>query len=1255
MSIIDRLSSTEQTETTGYEAAEITPEVADALTTSGKRQVISVRPHKDNGGIPAMENVLESLYSVETESPMLSGGETNVSPAHSFEMRYTQENENGSRVASINYLPGSGRLEGTLKRQLQTQYPDSLLERTSSDLIPEVDVEGRYVAGATLQLRRYSLYPIKNIDLPGFDTDPTGSILEEMVGAQDEDQTDAEVIVQVMFKPALRDWTEGVENGFGIADDADGNIRGRGTPSIKDLTHNLRQPTYEKKRRLFTRETIEHPPSKVDKDVARLLEEQQGDKGWRLCLRVLAISDEEQVAIDRASHTASMFRNFYENAAEQTFLPNPLGENEVLEEARKVASREWEDHGIVKSQREVAGIVNVPEEQYVNTNKMQWSMSKPGEGIPPGTPRFSYEKHGVAGASREAKAVAMMDVDDPTDPYWYGFGKRHNIEAGVEPDILNVHQFVGGATGKGKTTLLKNFFYQIMNRGHGGLFFDPKGRDADDILSVVPDKRKDDVVFVDIGGDHDKQIGFNFLEPPVEQGEGGYSAAIESMGDDLKALLAQAGGSDNYWGALMERVAGNLARGFGKSPWNLTILDMYYALEDEEARTRYAEHLSDERISFIEDYAKNHLAEMEDDKLEPLLGRLQQWVENDVIRDLIAHPESTISVEEIVNEGKIIIVRNQTSSDTVKRMFATALIRRTWVAVRENPDAPPFFGVIDEFDSIVTEESNIHSILSEARAFEFSLTLACQNPSSQLPQRVADAIQNQCQTFLSFNPGGPDDAKVIADQHSRDVEYQDLTNMSKYHIYMRTHDDTDQLTHSYKVKAFPPLDELNTDIAREDDETEQLIDDLLERHGERRRTDEEIKQDTRFHPAEGDDTPGVGERETMLLAKAALDESIRRDDTGLCGWVPRDAFEERVRDEVGDISLGQLWDIIDRTDEIAFRDDDENGEQVRCTDDGRRTIFATGGEETSGGPKHRKLLKDSYAALTKLGVSTDLPEQEGGSMPDGYIDPERLLPDIDDLSPLDAASAIEDVQESHPVVTALTDLNRVRLEAESHSSSKPAQTIKNLQKAVEAEEKCVFVAREDDAKTVRNTLNGYYSDTDEDGNHILFNRRPVVIDGETMLRPDEARETVWKRDPETGDIMLEDSAGTRHATFESPEAVFSDAEQYPGTESTVVDEDEWRTVYEPYIPEVIFDEEPSEDDWEIIVVPSEADSPDDLSLIVGDDLDIPLTAIGEGDESNEDAEPSDEETETSENEADAENEAENEAENDGGFSLDGLR
>ncbi len=1246
MSVFDRVRDQHTEESTGYEATSVDADLANVLAGSVQRPAVTVRPNKDNSGIEAMDDVLEALHTVETNSPRFRGRAKNVSPAHAFEMRYAAPTPQSERVVTLQYFAGSDGLAGTLRRQLQTQYPDSHVDTTEATFLPGASVDGteRYVAGARLALRRYCLYPLKNVDLPGFRTDPTGSILEEMVGTQEEGAADADVAVQIMFKPAARDWTRGIADGYGVANDGDT----ADAPSIGTLSHNLKQPGYEKHRLpignlpvlgAVTRfipgvghEVIEHDPSTVDRQVAKLLEEQQGEKGWRLCLRVVAVSDDPDEAVTRASKTAGMFRNFYESTSEQTFAPQPLADEELTEMLERAGRREFVDSGMVKAQREVAGLVNVPEADHVNTNKMRWSLSKPGEGIPPGTPRFDFEACDVAGASTGEKQLAMLDSDDPATPYWFGFGRKHGIEAGITPETLNTHTFVGGGTGKGKTTFLTNLVSQIMQRGHGALVFDPKGVDADEFIREWPsDRDPEEFVFVDLSDDFDKQVRFNFLEVPTDAppDSQAFSSAVEALCDDLVAMMAQVGGDDQYWGALMNRVSRTLIRGMAKSERTCTLLDLACCCAGPENRAQFHEWMSEERIHFIEEAARRIRMKEEED-LEPLAGRLDQWIQNDAVRNLISATESTVSLQDVVEEGKVVVVRNApTSGETEKRLFATALIRRAWVASRESTDSPPFYVICDEFDSIVTKQSNIHSILSEARAFDFCLTLACQNPSNQLPDRVAQAIANQCETFITYNPGGRRDAKLIQAQHSPDVDWEDLTNLSKYRFYMRTHDSEDELTHSYKVDAFPPTAEVRREVTGEagmtDEDLRWFKRRSISRNGTERPTALQQKGESHFYDidyeqssstglvSKPDDEPGdtpripATEERRQRVCKALYDEALQSG--GVDRYVAANTSADRIIDYL-DIAVehrSQLWALVDDIpEEYVESETRDDGVYLRCTKAGATAIFQTGAAANSGGPRHREILRDVYGPLTALGARIDLLEQTGETQPDGV----GTLVDIQSTQETSTTTPLREQRaamekafdrfaKEHPILAVLTDVGTFHLEAESSTgTTKPARTLHNLAQAANQERNCLFVCRPSTAPIIRDTLTDppFCTTHGMEAGRRFYNHRDLRIDGDLMLRPATGDQSVWTRDRD-GEYRLSDGT-SEIARFPTADAVFDEPDRYPATSATVDSEgDDWVPVKKPFLPEYAFDgPSPSSDDWHIIVAPPDTTGSEDLGL-----------------------------------------------------------
>lgn len=1252
--MFDIFTSTTDHEERGYDPIRVDEELATEVAAFKPAwEAISVQPHRDNSGIDGMIEVLEALHTVRQESRRLRRSR-NVSPAHAFEARYAPVRPGGDPVVSLQYVAGEDRLDGTLERQLRQQYPDCVLERRAPVFL---DLEpGVFVAGATLALNRYTLYPIKNVDQPGFEVDPTGSIIQEMVGPGAGPECD--VVVQVMFRPEPREWVEGVPNGEGVGDLDKSNPLGGSTPSLRDLAHDLRQPTLEERRRLFTWETIEHPPSAVDKQVATLLEQERGDKGWHLCIRVFAASPDPDEAVRRAAKTAGMFRNFYQHESEQTFVPQPLTDQALRDELFRASNRGFEATGMVKSQREVAGLVNVPRAEFVNTTEMRWALASPGRGVPPGTPRFDFDGACVADASDEERQVAMLDHWDGDAPIWYGRGSRAGTEAGVFPDVLATHQFVGGATGQGKTTLLKNLARQLMNRGHGVLFYDPKGMDADDLVSLVPDGREDDLIYLEVGGDRDQRVGFNFLEPPTDADPDSqvFVDAIESMTDDIAALLEQSSGDQDYWGPRMDQISRNLVRGMAQAGHQCTLLDMYLVLLDEHSRDEYAQMLHEERLDWLSTYASRELADMSQDDIRPVLGRLKELVENQTTREIISHPESTASIRDAVREGRIIVVRDMSSQDNAGRMVATALIRRIWVAVREltmdpdQDDPPDFYAILDEFNDIAAASSNIDQILSNARSFGLSITAATQDLTAQLDDSILDAIEGQCQTFLSFNPGRAGDAKIIAKQHSPDVDDEDLLNLSKYTLYMRTHDRDEELTHSYKVDAFPPLDEIGG-VGRPAAETQALVAKSLERYGAPRRSDERVREQSVFWggrttaTGDGERDEGDGPARIETLCEAAQTAHIRHETgEGGRGYISLDAIEAAWQERVGtDEPAAAFDDAVETAANLGHLELEQrqDGGYGRLTDTGLQAAGlaqGTGANPKAGKQRHRWLLREAYEVLTRLGCRCDLPRQEDeGEAPDGRA----WLP----LDPMDAPTprAVQDrldqLDREFPRLTELSGGRHLHIEAESSTITRPEQMATNLRKAMTNNRVCLFVvpdggsdgeavdywgrraeqvlyatARDGNQVTIDYDRLVLAKDVDETGNRVFYNSNKhdlqVGADG-WAVRPVEGGGHVrWIESGES--LIVRDSEGTELGGFprladvqnaapanvnawaratDDGYVVRADGEEYR-YESQAVLAEEWASVPAPFVPEHELPRTPTEDDFAFLIVPT-ADAPVD--------------------------------------------------------------
>ncbi|WP_423743145.1 type IV secretion system DNA-binding domain-containing protein (plasmid) [Haladaptatus sp. SPP-AMP-3] len=1131
------------------------------------KPVYKVRPYRGEGGVREAITLLNGMH------------ETAGSPeTHAFEIVYDEE------ILDFRFVPGSGIIGKNLRDQLFEDYPDSTVEQLP-EAFPTWD-EDEYVAGARMHFFKSTEYPIRHIDIDGFGDedggrknvrDPFKNILTKVTGGS------TDVMLQVVFRPS--------QQGF--------RYRGK----MAKVADRMRAPN--------TRFLTDYPATDVEKQAADIIENQQNESMYEIEIRVLAASSTKEAAEGRVHSVVHALDEFYESHNRQGFYGTPVG-NTTFKSARSdmhsflsaTASRLFEDYTSMKcTASELAGVVHLSGD--VNNPHIDYSESRAGIPVPIGTPRFDFARAGLdETATPLERQVAMFNASAAGKPYWIGTGARKGTEAGIHENVFKRHVFVPGSTGYGKTTLLKNLFRQMMDRGVGGMFYDPKGDDAEDVVSLVPEGREDDVIYIELGGNRDKQVGFNFLEVPssADPDTPAYKEAVEALADDLEALISLAGGEEDYWGPRMKRVVRNMVRGMAKAGYDCTLLDMYFALVSQERREQYAQMLEDERIDWIVEYAREQLADMDDSDLEPLVGRLQQWIENPITRELVSYPKSTFSVEDAIRDGKIIIVEDNTTSETVGTMVATALIRRIWVAVREQSrmgEKPPmFYSILDEFDKIISANSNIARILSLARSKNLSIIGACQDLSNQLDgkEQIQNAILGQCGTILNFNPQRPGEARLMAKRHSEDIGQQDLANLGKYQLYMRTDNEHGEPTKTYKVGTFPPIDEVE-DVARTAEDREALIERSLEQYGGDRRTSEDQKRDSKFYDYDetDDDYELTEERETLIL-KAAYDLALT-DDENTDGYVRDERVWEQAKDWMGFDTLRgtQFWGMVDYIPDTRLDRSERDGDMyLKCTPEGRAFFLATGVSSTSGKGNHRELLKDAYDPLTRAGLDVRLPIQTGEEAADGIA----KVPFETTVSLRNADEVRAQLEDDYPILFELTDGADVALESESSTGkTQPSQTLVNLGKAVTNGQKCVFLCREKTADTVEGTLTDPPF-TAKDGSFYNHSGHPVRINGTTFPRPDGMTETVWHE--RNDQYVLEDQDGRVYARFDSRDAIFTDASAYPERR---LDGDGTGCITRPVIPG-----EWSADDYEILIVPEDAETPQDIVVRRGGE-DIPLVEL----------------------------------------------
>lgn len=442
----------------------------------------------------------------------------------------------------------------------------------------------------------------------------------------------------------------------------------------------------------------------------------------------------------------------------------------------------------------------------------------------------------LAGASesvfagpRAREQIERVPRRNPDAPLFVGTGTRAGRDASIEKDHLFRHRAVFGVTGYGKSTLLTNEFKQLVESGAGGCFVDPKGDDSERLVEILPDRRLEDLRWVEPGSSRGVASGFNFLELDLAPGDPAYETAVTALVEDLVALL----GVDDAWGPRLDRLvsdtitalnACNRARSDEPA---LTLVDVAALLTEPSARESFADRARADGVDLTGYTAR--FDEIPDERLAAVREALVPWIENPITRRLVAARESGISVPRAVAEGEIVLVRMGGEPRDLKRKLSMAVLRRIWSAIRARAERDrsardPFYLFCDEFDNVALADETITAMLSESRSYRLALTFCTQYPG-QLPDSVVEGLLSNCDTVVSFNPGSRRQAETYNSQLGVDVET--LTGESNYHVWLRTTlSESMERSAAFRVYTHPPFPPV-----RSRDERDRIIERALWRDG----------------------------------------------------------------------------------------------------------------------------------------------------------------------------------------------------------------------------------------------------------------------------------------------------------------------------------------------------------------------------------------------------------------------------------------
>lgn len=410
------------------------------------------------------------------------------------------------------------------------------------------------------------------------------------------------------------------------------------------------------------------------------------------------------------------------------------------------------------SSEELANIYHFPNQKQANLKNIAWGKNLPGE------------------APENLALHSQLNKNEQEQTNFWGrvHYKNQDQVFGLFNQDRRQHSYVVGKTGSGKSTLLANMIINDLKHNEGLAVIDPHGDLIETVLDYIPKHRINDTIILD-PTDPKQVVKLNLFE-------GGSVEHRELIASGLVSMFHKLYGYS--WGPRLEYILRNTLLTLLST--EATLSDIVKLLTNDRYRQRVVEKLND---PILKSFWENEFAKMHDrqrsEAIAPILNKVGQFVTSPLVRNVVNARHSSIDIEQIINEGKILLVNvsqgklGEDNAALLGAMIITKLqlaaMNRVNIAEQERKD---FYLHIDEFQNFAT--TSFVKILSEARKYRLNLTLANQY-IGQIPDDVRASIFGNAGNIVSFIIGAQD-AAYLQTEFSDLYTREDLVSLGKYQV-----------------------------------------------------------------------------------------------------------------------------------------------------------------------------------------------------------------------------------------------------------------------------------------------------------------------------------------------------------------------------------------------------------------------------------------------------------------------------------------